>query len=57
MGSDTENDINMLFNTILEIIQKAIEHQIKEEADLVMKVLLYYIIIFRKQTLEEINHT
>ena len=48
MGSDTENGIDTLFNTILERIQKAIETSMKKEADLLMKVLLYCIIIFKK---------
>ena len=48
MDSDTENAIDTLFNTILERIQKVTKHQMKEEADLLMKMLLYCIIIFRK---------
>ena len=47
MGSDIENVIDTLFDTILEIIQQAIETSQKMEANLLMKVLLYCIIIFR----------
>ena len=46
MGSDTNNVIDRLFETILEIFQRAIKTSIKE-ANLHMKVL-DYIIIFRK---------
>ena len=55
MGSDTNNVIDRLFETILEIFQRAIKTSIKE-ANLHMKVL-DYIIIFRKSTLKELNHT
>ena len=48
MGSGTENYIDMLFNTILGRIQKSIETSNEKEADLVMRVLLYCIIIFGK---------
>ena len=48
MGSGTENYIDMLFNTILERIQKSVETSNEKEADLVMRVLLYCIIIFGK---------
>ena len=47
MGSDTENAIDTLFNTILDRIQQAIETSNKEEADLLLKALLYYIIILK----------
>ena len=33
------------------------KHQIKEEANLFLIVLNYDIIIFKEQTLEELNHT
>ena len=46
MGSDTNNVIDRLFETILEIFQRAIKTSIKE-ANLHMKVL-DYIIIFGK---------
>ena len=48
MGSDTENAIDTLFNIILNRIQQEQKHQMKQEADLLMKVLLYCIIIFKK---------
>ena len=48
MGSDTKNGIDTLFNAILEKIKKQLKHQMKEEVDLLMKVLLYYIIVFKK---------
>ena len=38
-------------------LNKQQKHQMKDEADLLMKVLLYCIILFRKQTLEKVNHT
>ena len=47
MDSDIENVIDTLFDTILEIIQQPIETSQKMEANLLMKVLLYCIIIFR----------
>ena len=48
MGGDTENVIDTLFDTILERIQQAIVTSQKMEANLLMKVLLYCIIISRK---------
>ena len=36
-------------------LNKQYKHQMKEEADLLMKVLLYFITIFREQTVEEVN--
>ena len=46
MGSDTGNVIDTLFNTILKRIQYEIETS--NEADLLMRVLFYCIILFRK---------
>ena len=51
MGSDTENIIDTLFNTILQFkikFNKQWKHQMKEEADLPMIVLDYYFIIFKE---------
>ena len=48
MGSDTENIIDTLFNTILIEFNKQRKHQMKEEVDLPMIVLHYYIIIFKE---------
>ena len=45
MGNDTKDVIDRLFYTLLQIFQQAIEHQIIMEADLLMKMLLYCIII------------
>ena len=47
MGSDTE-DIDTLFNTILQRFQQAQENQMIKEANLFLKLLNYYIIIFEK---------
>ena len=33
------------------------KHQMIKEANLLLKVLNYYIIVFKKKTLEELNHT
>ena len=56
MGSNTENAIDTPFNAILNRIQQAMKHQMKEEVDLPMIVLDYSIIIFKEYTLEEVNH-
>ena len=56
MGSDTKNVIDTLFDSILNRINKQWKHQIKEEVDLLMKVLNYYVIIFREKILEEVDH-
>ena len=56
MGSNTENAIDTPFKAILNRIQQAMKHQMKEEADLPMIVFDYYIIIFKEYTLEEVNH-
>ena len=48
MGSDTENVIDTLFNTLLQNFQHAQEHQMIKEANLFLIVLNYYIIIFIK---------
>ena len=57
MGSDTENVIDKPFNTLLQRFQRAQETSDEREASLFLKVLNYYIIIFKEQTLEELNHT
>ena len=57
MGSNTEDGIDTLFNTLLQIFQHAQEHKMIKEANLFLNVLNYYIIIFKKYTLEKLNHT
>ena len=56
MGSDTENSIDTLFNTILDRIQQAIETSNERGSRFTHGSVLYCIIIFRKQTLKEMNH-
>ena len=48
MGSDTNNTIDTLFDTLYQDFNKQQEHQIIKETNLHIKVLLYCIIIFRK---------
>ena len=48
MGSDTNNTIDTLFDTLYQDFNKQQEHQIIKEMNLHIKVLLYCIIIFRK---------
>ena len=48
MGSDTEDVIDTLFNTILQRFQQAKKHQMIKEANLFLKVLNFHIIIFKK---------
>ena len=48
LGSDTENIIDTLFNTILIEFNQQRKHQMKKEVDLPMIVLHYYIIIFKE---------
>ena len=48
MGSNTEDGIDTLFNTLLQRFQHAQEHQMIKEANLFLNVLNYYIIIFKK---------
>ena len=48
MGSDTENVIDKLFNTLLQRFQVHKKHQMKEEANLFLIVLKYYIMNFIK---------
>ena len=57
MGSNTEDGIDTLFNTLLQRFQHAQEHKMIKEANLFLNVLNYYIIIFKKYTLEKLNHT
>ena len=46
MGSDTDEVIDKLFDTMLPRFKKAIEIYLKEEANLFLKMLIYYINIF-----------
>ena len=48
MGSDTNDTIDSLFDTLLQKFQQEIETSNERRADLLMKVLLYCIILFRK---------
>ena len=48
MGSDTENAIDTLFNTILNRIQQAIETSNERGSGFTHGSVLYCIIIFRK---------
>ena len=48
MGSDTENIIDTLFNTILNKIQQVIETSNERGSGLPMIVLDCYIIIFKE---------
>ena len=48
MGSDTENVIDKPFNTLLQRFQRAQETSDEREASLFLKVLNYYIIIFKE---------
>ena len=48
MGSDTNNTIDTLFDTLYQDFNKQQEHQIIKETNLHIKLLLYCIIIFRK---------
>ena len=48
MGSDANDTIDSLFDTLLQRFQQEIETSNERGADLLMKVLLYCIIIFRK---------
>ena len=56
MGSDTKDVIDKLFSIIYKHFNKRKKHQVIMEANLFLKVLNYYI-IFKEQTLEELNHT
>ena len=47
MGSDTENAIDKLFNTILDRIQQAIETSNERGSGFTHESVLYYIIIFK----------
>ena len=46
MGSDTENVIDTLFNTLFFNVHK--KHKMIEEANLFLIVLYYYIMIFKE---------
>ena len=48
MGTDTDDVIDRLFDTILQRFQQAIEKSNERGSELTMKVLFYCIIIFRK---------
>ena len=48
MGIDTDGIIDKLFDTIYKDFKKQEKHQMKDEANLFMKVLVYCIIIFIK---------
>ena len=48
MGSHTKSIINKLLNTLLQRFQRHKKHQMKEEANLFLIVLNYYIIIFEE---------
>ena len=48
MGSDTENVIDTLFLQYYKDFNKHKKHQMIKEANLFLKVLNYYIIIFKK---------
>ena len=57
MGTDTDGTIDRLFDTLLQRFQQAIKTSNDRGANLPKKVLFYCIIIFRKYTFEELNHT
>ena len=57
MDSDTKDVIDKLYNNFYNDFSNQKKNQIKEEANLFLIVLNYYIIIFKEQTLEELNHT
>ena len=48
MGSNTNDVIDRLFNTLLQRFQHAQETSSDREANLFLKVLNYYIIIFKE---------
>ena len=48
VGSDTKDVIDPLFNTIFKDFNMHKKHQMIKEANLFLKVLNYYIIIFKK---------
>ena len=48
MGSDTENIIDTLFNRFLNRIQEAMETSNERGSEFTLKVLDYYIIIFKE---------
>ena len=48
MGSDTEEVIDTLFNKFYKDFNRYKKHQMIKEANLFLKVLNYYIIIFKK---------
>ena len=57
MGSDTENVIDTLFNTILQRFQQAQETSNDKGSEFIpesVELLYYY---FQKNILEELNHT
>ena len=57
MGSDTENSIDTLFNTILDKIQQAIETSNERGSGFTPEsvALLYY--YFQKKDIRKVNHT
>ena len=46
MGTDTDEVIDILFDTMLQRFQEAIETSSKKGSEFILKMLIYYIIIF-----------
>ena len=58
MGSDTEDVIDKLFNTLLQRFKCPPETSNERGIEFIPdSVQLYYMIIFKELTLEELNHT
>ena len=57
MGSYTEDTIDKFLIHFYKDLNVYRKHQMKEEANLFLIMLNYCIIIFKEQTLEELNHT
>ena len=49
MGSNTDEVIDRLFNSMLQRFKEEKKHHLKEEANFFLKMLIHCIIIFRKQ--------
>ena len=57
MGSDTQMLLIHFLIHFYKIFNEDKKHQMKEEVNVFLIVLNYYINIFIEQTLEELNHT
>ena len=57
MGSNTKGVIDKLFNTHLQRFQNAQETSNERGSEFIPIVLKNGFIIFKEQTLEELNHT